>query len=288
MEDNFIEAAVERLEGCGYKVYVPDQAYQTHFQFAGTDEQRVAGLHHLFENPDVGAILCSRGGVGSFRLLEMVDYDLIAKNPKPFCGFSDITVLLHAIQQKTNLVTFHGVILYGLRNKLNPTSIETFEQVLSGNIDDSIVFTKDDGIKAVKTGIAEGPMIGGNLTLLTGLIGTEYDFNTDGKIFFIEDVDENLFHLDRQLHHFKRAGKFDNIKGLIVGEIDCLHDDPPYGCSIEDQLRHLLPDADFPIVMDYPCGHGDRIVTFPMGTNVRLDVQEQQTSLSFLEPAVIS
>jgi muramoyltetrapeptide carboxypeptidase len=161
-----------------------------------------------------------------------------------------------------------------------------WESVVTGQENFMHHFSVEDSIQPLQYGKAEGPLIGGNMTLLSGIIGTEYDFNPSGHILFLEDTDVQLYQLDRKLHHFKRAGKFNGIKGLIVGEIDRLKDDPPYGYSLADQIRHLLPDADFPIVLNYPCGHGNAIVTFPIGVQVRLCVSEDDVTLKFLEPAV--
>lgn len=286
LEKKQLMAAAARLEKLGYNAVVPEANFKQFGIFAGDDAHRLKALHAAFEDPSINAIMCARGGVGTHRIVDLVDFDLIAENPKIFCGFSDLTYLLHAIMNKSRLVTYHGVMMTGLADKSNPVSTSTLMQVFSGDTTKPYNFGPDDGVKCVTAGHCSGPLIGGNLAIMSTLIGTEHDFVTDDCILFLEDVGEELYNIDRLLNHLKRAGKFDRINGVIFGEIDMLGDALNYGSSLREVLEKYFKPLGIPVVMDYPCGHGKRISMMPMGISATLDVTEQETSLAFNESTV--
>ena len=282
-KDELLEAK-KRLESLGYNVQIPEANFNKYGIFAGDSAHRLQALHEAFENPEINAIMCSRGGVGTHKIVDKVDYELIANNPKIFCGFSDVTYLLHAIMNKSRLVTYHGLMMVGLADKSNPVSTTTLKQVFSGDISTPYTFGVPDGVKCVSEGQCSGPLIGGNLAILSTLVGTKHDFVTDDCILFIEDINEELYNIDRLLNHLRRAGKFDNINGVIFGEIDGVSDRLNYGLSLHEILEKYFKDI--PVVMDYPCGHGTRIAMMPMGVSATLNVMEQETILSFNESTV--
>ena len=173
----------------------------------------------MFSDPNIDAIFCARGGYGANRVLPLLDYDLIQSKPKIFMGYSDVTAFLTSITQKTGLVTFHGPMLSTFKNKLVPYNLDTLVNVLSGKEDIRIVEPNELKSTILKSGKAIGPLWGGNMCLLGNQLGTKNQLNTDGVILFIEDVDESLYAFDRMLFHMKAAGMFENIRGLIVGEL---------------------------------------------------------------------
>jgi muramoyltetrapeptide carboxypeptidase len=253
-----------------------------HHQLAGSDKDRAAALMEVFLNKRVDGIFCARGGLGSYRILEHLDWEKIAAHPKVFCGFSDITTLLHAMYKKIGLVTFHGPVVWNFSFAHDPQLVEnlvgTLENKLTG------VPQKFAQATVVRPGSAEGPLIGGNITLLQHLIGTEYDFDTEGAILFLEDTEEKLSDTDRALHHFAMAGKFSKIKGLIMGSLTRVKEegDGAWGEKLEEVLQKLVP-GDVPIVSNFPCGHGKMLATFPIGTKARLDAAADGVTFTLVE-----
>jgi len=279
-----LKAGCLALEGLGFRVVVHPQCFLKDHRLAGADKARADALHDVFLDPTVDGIICARGGAGAQRTAAHLDMNIIRKNPKVFCGYSDITLLLHALQQHAGLVTFHGPMLTTFQ-KPNPFSAEHFRAVLGG----ATPILPFEKALPLRTGEAEGALTGGNLCLLTTLLGTPDDFDTDGKILFIEDVDEHPYTLDRMLWHLHRAGKLKNIKGLIIGEmLNITENKPenPWGHSFFDVVRELLP-PETPCVANAPCGHGLDLATLPLGGRVKLKVGTDSTHLALLEPAVL-
>lgn len=277
-----------RLQKMGYEVYVHPQNATQHHQYAGNMEQRADAIEDMFHDPEIDAIVCAKGGTGSLWLLDILDYELIARHPKIFCGFSDITALLNGIHKKTGLVTFHGPMLHNLRpTKPDALTWGHWEGVLSGDMTPLVLTKAEHAISPYISGTATGRLVGGNLCLLSHLIGTATDFNTDGCILFIEDECEALYSIDRFILHLKRAGKLDKIKGLIVGEFtDIPPATIPYGFSIEEMVHDALGDMDIPVVTNVPCGHGKTIITLPVGAEVELGVDPDAMTLRLTEPVV--
>jgi muramoyltetrapeptide carboxypeptidase len=274
---------VAALEGMGYRVKVHPQNHLRHHQFAGTDDDRAAALEDIFADPDVHAVVCARGGTGSLRLLDRLNYGLIGRNPKILMGYSDITALLVAVREETGLVTYHGPMAYSFSKAVDPFTRQTLVDVLSGTPNTTI----NAPATVLQAGMAEGPLLGGNLCLLTNLIGTPHDFSPNGHILFLEDVDEYWHNLDRMFLHLKRAGRLRGIRGLILGELTDMKDGTvPYGLGLADLVRDYLEGAPIPIVTDFPCGHGKSIATFPLGVDVRFTASDGRANLVFLQPTV--
>jgi muramoyltetrapeptide carboxypeptidase len=279
--DEWMEKCQAGLEGMGFKVVVHAQNSARHHQLAGDDEARAKAIMDYFAGPAIDAIFCARGGIGSYRLLDLLDYDLIKKNPKIFCGFSDITTLLTAFYVKCGLVGFHAPMGW---NFIDP------DPALPPNLKDNLM-GQLLGVEQVfplarplREGKAEGRLLGGNLCLLQNLIGTTYDLDTGGAILFIEDTEERWSAFDRTLHHMALAGKFKNIKALIVGElVDMREEDGAlWGDDYRDALKKLVP-AGIPIVTNFPCGHGKNMATLPIGIAAGLEIGPKTTVLKLLE-----
>jgi muramoyltetrapeptide carboxypeptidase len=277
-----LEKGKAELERAGFSVYVHPQTALKHHQLGGPDEERAKALMDLFTDPSIDAILCTRGGTGSHRLLSYLDYNLVAQNPKILCGFSDITMLLAAFHKQAGLIGFHGPMLWNMQGQQPVELMDNFRDMLTGKL----VNKKQSFMQAevLREGNAAGRLVGGNITLLQHLIGTPYDVDTDGAILMIEDTEERWSDVDRSLYHLKRAKKFDKIRGLIVGEFSDMLDERygPWGDDYKSTLLKAVPPG-VPILINYPCGHGKNIVTLPIGAQVSLEIAGKAAFLTLLE-----
>ena len=287
LEKKGLGNAVTVFQKKGYEVQLGDSVYLKDGPFAGTPQQRANDINQMFSDPNIDAIFCARGGYGANRVLPLLDYDLIQSKPKIFMGYSDITAFLTSITQKTGLVTFHGPMLSTFKNKLVPYNLDTLVNVLSGKEDIRIVEPNELKPTILKSGKAIGPLWGGNMCLLVNRLGTKNQLNTDGVILFIEDVDENLYAFDRMLFHMKEAGMFENIRGLIVGELTEIKDEIiPFGKTTDEIILDVCGDLNIPIVTNFPCGHGNYQATFPISLPVELRADNNFVELLFLESPV--
>ena len=287
LEKKGLGNAVTVFQKKGYEVQLGDSVYLKDGPFAGTPQQRANDINQMFSDPNIDAIFCARGGYGANRVLPLLDYDLIQSKPKIFMGYSDITAFLTSITQKTGLVTFHGPMLSTFKNKLVPYNLDTLVNVLSGKENIRIVEPNELKPTILKSGKAIGPLWGGNMCLLVNRLGTKNQLNTDGVILFIEDVDENLYAFDRMLFHMKEAGMFENIRGLIVGELTEIKDEIiPFGKTTDEIILDVCGDLNIPIVTNFPCGHGNYQATLPISLPVELRADNNFVELLFLKSPV--
>ena len=257
------------------------------FTYAGTPQERADDINNMFANPDIDAIICTRGGYGANRVLPLLDYDLIKANPKIFVGFSDITAFLTSITQKTGLVTFHGPMLSSFKKGVLEFNFDLLENVLFGNESVALHPPSKLPMRILNSSKAEGPLWGGNMCLLINRLGTPDQLDTDGAILFIEDIDEYLYAFDRMLVHMKKAGMFENIKGLIIGELVDMKDyDDPFGKSTDEIVMDVCGNLDIPIISNFPCGHGIYQATLPISIPVQLDAESELPLLTLLESPV--
>ena len=282
-----LKTAVSVFENKGYKLVLGESVFLKEFTFAGTPEKRADDINNMFANPDIDAIICARGGYGANRVSPLLDYDLIQANPKIFMGFSDITAFLISITQKTGLVTFHGPMLTNFKKGMVNYNFDLIENILSGSEYKAIQSPSELPACILKSGRTKGPLWGGNMCLLINRLGTQDQLNTDGAILFIEDIDEYLYAFDRMLVHMKNAGMFKNIKGLIIGELVDMKDyDNPFGKSTDEIVMNVCGDLDFPIISNFPCGHGIYQATLPISIPVQLNANSNSPSLTLLESPV--
>jgi len=282
-----LKTAVSVFENKGYKLVLGESVFLKEFTYAGTPQERADDINNMFANPDIDAIICARGGYGANRVLPLLDYDLIQENPKIFMGYSDITAFLISITQKTGLVTFHGPMLTTFKKGMVNYNFDLMNNILVGS--ESVTIQSPSGLPAciLKPGKAKGPLWGGNMCLLVNRLGTPDQLNTAGAILFIEDIDEYLYAFDRMLVHMKKAGMFENIKGLIIGELVEMKDyDDPFGKSTDEIVMDVCGDLDIPIISNFPCGHGIYQATLPISIPVQLDANSDSPSLTFLESPV--
>jgi len=277
VDESELKPDLELLESSGLRIHIAPHVYDRHDYLAGDDAARLSDFHAMFRNTEIRAIFCARGGYGTLRLLDRIDYDLIREHPKIIVGYSDITALLMAITKKTGLVTFHGPMVRGF-SALHDNSRESLFKLISS--DQPVSFSPMAGNSLI-SGRATGPLIGGNLSLICHLIGTPFLPSLDGCILFIEDRGEPLYRIDRMLTHLALAGQLKEISGLIGGEfMDC--GDPS---DIDTLLKTLASDLKIPLTTGFPVGHGPQNTALPLGIPTRLDADLM--TLATLEPCVI-
>jgi len=307
-----VSLAKKRLEEMGFKVRLPENLFRKKGFLGGSDEERAAELMAAFTDPEVDAIFPGTGGYGTTRIVDKLDYDVIRRNPKVFIGFSDITALHIAINQRTGLVTFHSPnpeFGLGGEDNLSPLAAKWFWRALlaekragssstprgytietkprdGDKSDDASIFEDVPQAITFAKGKARGRLIGGNLSVLHALMGTPYEIETDGKILFIEDVGEAPYRVDRMLSTLRLAGKFDNVKGVILGAFTARDEEAKWDddASIDDVLREYFADLGVPVLAHFPVGHVRYNATLPIGALVELDAERQ--SLQVLENPV--
>ncbi len=283
--------AKARLIRLGFKVKEPDDLYAQRGYLAGSDEHRAAQLMAAFADAQVRAIFPGTGYYGATRMLDKLDYQVIRQNPKIFIGFSDITALHLAIAKKAEMVTFHSPNpMYGLgsENGLSAFSREYFWLPLMAKANQSPnaseLFTPysydyEQEIASVKTlspGRARGTVIGGNLSLVCALMGTEYEIDTEGRILFLEDVGERPYRIDRYLSQLKLGGKLDHLQGVILGCFsDCQPEKGKSSLSLDQVFADYFADLRVPVVIDFPAGHSRFNATIPFGVLVELDADRK-------------
>jgi len=270
-----LKPGLDLLVSRGFRIHETPHLYDRQGYLAGDDGARLSDLHATFQNEEIAALFCARGGYGSLRLLDRIDYDLIREHPKILLGHSDITALLMAVHQKTGLVVFHGPMVRGL-STISEESLEALLQILSGG---EPLALGPEGTCHI-SGEVEGPLMGGNLSLLCHLVGTPFLPSLEGAILFIEDIGEPLYRIDRMLTHLALAGHLRGIAGLIGGEfINC--GEP---VEIERLLMAAASSLNIPLLTGFPVGHGRNNLTLPMGMPVRLDTRRR--TLKALHPSV--
>jgi muramoyltetrapeptide carboxypeptidase len=282
-----IERGVRYLEGLGYRVLVGDHITRQHGYLAGTDEERTADLHAMFENPDVNAIVCVRGGYGSPRLLPLIRYRTIARNPKIFVGYSDITALHLAFWRKTRLVTFHGPMLgVDLADPMDPFTEELFWDLLTSPKRHGPIAFPEPGPVATSPGRATGRLLGGNLALITSLLGTPFLPQFPGAVLYLEDIGEDPYRVDRMLAQLLAAGILSNAAALLLGQFtDCVpRDSSSPSFSVMEVLQEYAAAAGRPGLTGVPFGHERRKMTLPVGIRARVDAGKR--TLEYLESAV--
>ena len=271
---NELQSGIDLLISMGYDVHISEHLYNQKDYLAGHDDARLEDLHVMFGDKSIKAVFCARGGYGTLRLLNQIDYDLIRENPKIIVGYSDITALLLSIYHKVGLVTFHGPMVRELSHDKDPEPI--FHPFIS---QEPYSLDLSNGRTLIKQR-AQGILLGGNLTLISHLIGTPFMSSLDHAILFIEERGEPLYRIDRMLTHLKLSGILDNLSGLIIGHFE--------NCGDLSAIDQLIMDMGIalgiPVCSGLPIGHGLENMTLPMGLAAHLDTIDMK--LTILESAV--
>lgn len=269
--------AVHWLTNRGYKVVLGDYIFNQHFQFAGTDEERLIDLQTALDDPDCAAIICSRGGYGTVRIIEKLDFSGFIKHPKFIVGYSDITIL-HLAINKLGFTSIHASMppFFFDKNGKENQNLISLVNILAGKFTLYEFFSEFNN----KTGKVTGEIIGGNLSIITSLMGTKLELETAGKILFIEEIDEYLYQIDRMIFQLKMAGKFKKLAGLIVGDFTNIKDNKnPFGQSVEEIIWEAVKDYNFPVAFGLKAGHGNTNLALPFGRNCTLDVSATKAEL---------
>jgi muramoyltetrapeptide carboxypeptidase len=276
-----IAYAAEALKFLGYKVQVGATVGAEHFYFSGDDNARLKDLQEMLDDPAIDAIMMGRGGYGLSRIIDRIDFTAFNKRPKWICGFSDVTVLHNHINAQTGIPTLHSPMGAGFTPEaINSDHIKSFFAAISGES----LFYHTPPFEKNRVGVAEGILTGGNLAILAHLTGSVSEVNTNGKILFIEDIGEHLYHIDRLMLNLKRAGKLDNLKGIIFGGFTELEDtDRPFGQTVEEILFDKVMEYDYPVCFNFPCGHMDVNYTLTLGMQHKLLVTQQGVQLELLK-----
>lgn len=265
---------IELLRQQGFEALIGEHVFGEHFQYSGSDRQRAVDLQQAFDDDDTKAIICARGGYGSVRLLEYLNFSELKNSPKWLVGFSDITVL-HSVFHKFEIASIHGA-MPGFYIQ-NGQVAESFHRLMKTITGEPTAYDFNAS-QLNRDGKASGRLIGGNLSLLYSLNGTPYDLQTDGKILFIEDLSEYLYHLDRMMMNLRLSGKLANLGGLVIGSFTEMKDNEnPFGKSVEEIILDAVRDYDYPVCFNFPAGHIDGNMPLIFGAEYQLSVASSCT-----------
>lgn len=270
-KEDILKAEVS-AEAAGYRVLIHPQTFSRYNQSAGTTDEKARALHDLYQNPEVDVIIAAGGGNRALHLLDYLDYDLIAANPKYLAGFSDVTALLNAIYARCGLPGIHGPVF-----KKIPSCRQSgeFFDLLGGNA----VSMPLDNAMALRSGEAEGVLIGGNLSVFQYLPGTDYMPESEGAILFLEDWNEEASHIDRMFLYLRRCGVLEKVSALVLGDFSLKDTGRPFGFTLEDIVLEHTRGLDIPVLMNAPFGHGSDLWPLPVGERARVTVSTGSKAL---------
>lgn len=278
-----VDLAYKKLNQMGFKVIMGKSCYSNYGYLAGSDDLRAEDLNTMFKNQEIDGIICLRGGYGTPRILDLLDYKLIKENPKVFIGYSDITALHIAFNQLSNLITFHGPM--AASDLIGEFSDFSKESLLNSIMEGEYQFAIKDSLGKILTingGIAEGPIIGGNLSLITSTIGTPYEIDTKGKILFIEEIGEEPYKIDRMFTQLRLSKKLEEAEGIILGDFNnCVAESSEYDDSLtlEEVIDNIIKPIGKPTIFNLKAGHCEPVVTIPFGINAKMDADKKELLL---------
>lgn len=272
-----LDRAIVWLEQLGFRIKLADHLKQVYGYLAGDDDERLADFHRMFQDPNVKAIVCARGGYGTARFAEKISIDLIKSHPKIFWGYSDITYLHTIIQQKAGLVTFHGPML---ASDLGKPDVHLLSKQLFSQLFEPTLLNYDEHISPLRVltkGSAGGILTGGNLSLLVSTLGTANEIDTKGKLLLIEDVDEEPYRVDSMLNQLRLAGKLQDASGFVIGNFHL--DNPPKSdpsLTFDEVFETYLGSAGKPAMSGFMIGHCSPHFAVPLGAEAILDTNNKQ------------
>lgn len=247
-------------------------------QFAGDDALRANNLQTFLDDPEIRAIIFARGGYGTIRIMDKIDFTGFMQAPKFICGYSDMTVLFSHITDKLGMPVIHSAMAFNFQ-KNSSAALETLKNCLFGIAPEYNISPNSYNI----SGETNGVLIGGNLSILYSLLGTKFGFSTAGKILFLEDIDEYLYHIDRMMWSMKLAGKLENLKGLIIGGMTDLKDNQvPFGKSVEMIILEQVKNFNIPVCFGFPAGHQDDNRALYLGREVLLTTDPEKSTLIYV------
>jgi muramoyltetrapeptide carboxypeptidase len=286
-----IERALARIQERGFRIKTYGDIYRSRGYLAGDDQTRAAELIAAFADPDTAAVWCARGGYGVVRILNQLDFAVIGRNPKVFVGFSDITLLHVAIQQHTGLITFHAPNLqdgFGKpddmpaaneaalwRAMLEPDDQQARTSTAPSGYTYDITGVENADLQPICSGVATGRLIGGNLAVMSGVVGTPFEVETAGRILFLEDISERAYRIDRYLSQLKLAGKLATVAGVLLGTFSYEEGERADEQSdIQAVFKEYLGHLGVPVLAGFPAGHDQYNLALPMGALVKVDANQ--------------
>lgn len=278
IQKELVLQGVEWLKTIGFKVETGTHVTDERNQFAGSDENRLADMQEALDDRDAKAIICARGGYGSIRLINKLNFTKFKKHPKWLVGFSDITVF-HSVFNKLRIASIHGPMLRHFPNpgEEGSESVQHLFQLLKAGHTKAY---KTIAGKYNREGNAKAELVGGNLSILYSLMGTHFDLNVKGKILFIEDIGEYLYHTDRMVHSLKMSGKLGGLKGLVVGDFTSMKDNKAsFGMNVHEIIADAVNEYNYPVCFGFPAGHNKINLPLVFGRGWELDVTGQSSVL---------
>ncbi len=274
VNDEQLKAGVETLRRAGFDVELAPGVLERKGYLAGEQEKRAKALQDFFRSEDIAAIFCARGGFGSIQMLPYLDAEVIRLHPKVFVGYSDVSILLNWLLQQCGMVTFHGpMVAMEIARGLRGRSEEFFWETLLGKKRQWQI----QAAETIRPGIAEGEMVGGCLSIIVTTLGTPYEIDTAGKIFFLEDIGEAPYRIERMLTHLQMAGKLEKITGLVFGSFTNCEGEGERG--LREIIQELFRDAHYPVIAGLAAGHGEENLLLPFGVKMALDGKTRILSL---------
>lgn len=264
-----LKPAIDFMEQSGFRVALGQHLFDKDNQFAGTDAQRAADFQSMLDDDEVKAIWCARGGYGSVRIIDSLNFDQFCQHPKWICGYSDVTVF-HSHLHQLGVPTLHATMPINVKEgEFDNLNNRSLVQALTGGMLAYTVPASEHN----RAGTAMAEVVGGNLSMLYSLLASPSDIRTDGKILFIEDLDEYLYHIDRMMMALKRAGKLDKLAGLVVGGLSEMHDNTvPFGRDAEQIVADIVAEYGYPVCFRFPAGHTNHNVAMKLGARATLSV----------------
>lgn len=274
-----MDAAISTLTSWGLQVITGSHLFGAFNQFSGTDQERAEDFQSMLDKQEIKAIFCARGGYGTVRIIDKLNFTQFEQHPKWIVGYSDITVLHSHIQANLGIETMHAIMPINFADADNTEALESLRKALFG---ETLLYTTH-AHPLNKTGSISGVVTGGNLSILYALSGSASDLNCDDKILFIEDLDEYLYHIDRMMQNLKRSGKLSQVKGMIVGGMTKMNDNAiAFGKTAEQIVAEYAHEAGIPICFGFPAGHLNNNRALILGREIQLNIHKEHVSIEFL------
>lgn len=273
--------AVALFEAWGLEVVLPDHLFDTENQFAGADEVRADLMQQLLDDAEIKAVVCARGGYGTVRIVDKLDFSAFKKRPKWIVGYSDVTVLHSHVHTNCGVETLHATMPINIPADARESHYPATETLRKALFGEKLAYGRP-GSAMDRRGCAKGVLVGGNLSMLYSMCGSASAIDTEGKVLFIEDLDEYLYHIDRMMQNLKRNGMLQGLAGLVVGQLSDMHDNTiHFGSTATEIVLDAVKEYDYPVCFDFPSGHNgtDNHALF-LGREVELKVGES-TLLEF-------
>lgn len=275
------QTCINTLQQWGYKIKIGNTLGNQFHYFSGTDEERLQDLQQMLDDVSVKAILCARGGYGLSRMIDKLDFKKIKKNPKWIIGFSDVTVLHAHLNSKIKIASLHAPMASAFNKDGNENEfVRSLHNALTGK---KMNYTCTPNTLN-RNGNATGELIGGNLSLIAHLMGSSSEINTKNKILFLEDIGEYLYNIDRMMVQLKRAGKLENLAGLMIGGFTEMKDTTiPFGQTVNEIIFDKVKEFDYPVCFDFPVSHSEKNYALKIGITHKLTVVKNKTRLEELK-----